>query len=137
MANTLCHTTWECKYHIVFILKMRKKVLYGKLKDDLGPIFHALANMIGCKIIEGHICVDHVHMCIEIPPKISVSKAIGYIKRKSAITIARDFLAKERNFSGENFWARGYYVSTVGRDEQTIREYIRNQEREDARHDQH
>ena len=100
--------------YCVFIPKMRRKVLLGRLKHGLGPIFHALANRIGCRIIEEHVCIDHVHMCSEIPPKISVSQAIGYIKGKSAITIARDFMGWARNFSGENFWACCYYVSTVG-----------------------
>lgn len=130
--NVLCHTTWDCKYHVVFIPLRRRKVLFGTLKYKLGEIFHELARRRGCKIVEGHICIDHVHMCIEIPPKEKVSDVIGYIKGKSAITIARIY-GKTRNFTGEKFWARGYFVSTVGRDEEKIREYIRNQEKHEQR----
>lgn len=133
---SLCHTVWECKYHIVWIPKCRRKVLYGKLRQYLGEIFHELARQKECKIIEGHLCLDHVHMCIEIPPKYSVSEVVGFIKGKSAIHVARDVHGRARNFVGQSFWARGYYVSTVGRDEQAIREYIRNQEADDNRLEQ-
>lgn len=128
--NILCHTTWDCKYHVVFIPLRRRKVLYGALRTKLGEIFHELARRRGCKIIEGHICVDHVHMCILIPPKEKVSDVIGYIKGKSAIAIAK-IHGKNRNFTGERFWARGYFVSTIGRDEEKIRQYIRNQEKQE------
>ncbi len=129
--SKLKHTTYECKYHLVFIPKYRRKVIYGNLKKELGAIFHELANQKQCKIEEGHLMSDHVHMLISIPPKFSVSSVVGYIKGKSAIHIARNFLGKPKNFKGESFWARGYFVSTVGRDENMIREYIKHQEKED------
>ena len=129
----LNHTVWECKYHVVFIPKYRKKVLFGALRKYIGPVFRQLASQKGCEILEGHTMSDHVHMLISIPPKYAVSGIVGYIKGKSAIYIARNFRGKERNFTGENFWARGYFVSTVGRDETIIREYIKNQEEEDIR----
>ena len=129
----LNHTVWECKYHVVFIPKYRKKALYGALRRHIGPVFRQLASQKGCEILEGHVMSDHVHMLISIPPKYAVSGVIGYIKGKSAIYIARNFRGKARNFTGESFWARGYCVSTVGRDEKVIREYIKNQEEEDIR----
>ena len=135
-VKSLAHSVWECKYHVVWIPKYRKKQLYGGIAKYLGSIFHGLARERESRIIEGHICADHVHMLIEIPPKYAVAQVIGYIKGKSAIAIARRFVGKQRNFSGQNFWARGYYVSTVGRDEATIRKYIREQEAEDHRIDQ-
>ena len=130
------HTVWDCKYHVVWIPKCRRKVLYEKLRQYLGDVFHELANQRESQIIEGRLCIDHVHMCIAIPPKYSVSQVIGYIKGKSAIAIARDVQGRARNFVGQSFWARGYFVSTVGRDEKLIREYIRNQEAEDRRLEQ-
>ena len=132
----LNHSAWECKYHIVFIPKYRKKAFFGVLRTRVGPILRRLATQKGCEVIEGHIMPDHVHMLISIPPKYSVSEVIGYIKGKSAIQIAREFRGRERNFTGEKFWARGYFVSTVGRDEGVIRDYIKNQENEDIRQDQ-
>ena len=134
--ETLNHTKWECKYHVVFIPKYRRKVLYGELRKQIGEIFHALAEQRESRIEEGHMMMDHVHMMISIPPKYSVSQVIGYLKGKSAIHIARAFLGKRRNFVGQHFWARGYFVSTVGRDETVVREYIRRQEQEDRRLDQ-
>ena len=131
----LSHTTWECKYHVVFIPKYRRKVLFGAIRKELGVLFHDLARQRECRIEEGHIMPDHVHMLILIPPKYSVSQVIGYIKGKSAIQISRRFMKKERNFTGCHFWARGYFVSTVGRDEETIRLYIQNQEKVDATQD--
>ena len=127
--NSVCHTKWECKFHIVWIPKRRRKVLFGKLRKYLGELFHKLAAQRECRIVEGHLCIDHVHMCIEIPPKYSVAQVVGYIKGKSAIHIARDIESRARNFVGQNFWARGYFVSTVGRDEATIRQYILTQEK--------
>ena len=114
--RSLAHTRWDCKYHVVFIPKYRKKVLYGDLRSHLGEIFHELAGYKECRIEEGHLKGDHVHMCISIPPKYAVSNAMGYLKGKSAIAIARQFGRKVRNFKGENFWARGFFVSTVGLD---------------------
>ena len=134
--NKLQHTTWDCKYHVVFIPKYRKKSLFGALRREIGPIFRGLARQKGCKVEEGYVMQDHVHMLLSIPPKCSVSNVIGYIKGKSAIHIARTYRGKQRNFTGESFWARGYFVSTVGRDEVMIRDYIRNQEQEDIRLDQ-
>ena len=134
--KSLSHTRWDCKYHVVFIPKKRKKIIFGAIKKHLGSLFHDLAKTKGVEIVEGHLMRDHVHMCISIPPKYSVSNVVGFIKGKSAISIARHFMGRQRNFTGENFWARGYFVSTVGLDEQMVREYIRNQEKEDERYDQ-
>ena len=134
--QSLAHTKWGCKYHIVFIPKKRKKVIFGVIRKHLGSVLHELAGQKECKILEGHLMSDHVHMCISIPPKYSVSNVVGYIKGKSAISIARRFMGKSRNFGGESFWARGYFVSTVGLDEETVRAYIREQEKEDEHHDQ-
>ena len=134
--NSLSHTKWECKYHIVWIPKRRRTVLYGKLRKNLGELFHKLASERESRIVEGHLCPDHVHMCIEIPPKYSVAQVVGYIKGKSAIHIARDIEGRARNFVGQSFWARGYFVSTVGRDEATIRQYILNQEKREQQLEQ-
>ena len=134
--KSLAHTKWDCKYHVVFIPKYRKKVIYGELRRSLGEIFHELASHRECTIEEGHLMGDHIHMCISIPPKYAVSKVMGYIKGKSAIMIARQFGGKTRNFKGERFWARGYFVSTVGLDEQMVREYIRAQDERDKYFDQ-
>ena len=134
--ESLSHSVWDCKYHVVFIPKCRKKTLYGELRQRLGDVFRTLAKQKECQVVEGHLMPDHVHMLISIPPKYSVAQAIGYIKGKSAIHVARTFFDHKRSFVGQHFWARGYFVSTVGRDEATIREYIRNQEVEDKRQDQ-
>jgi REP-associated tyrosine transposase len=134
--QSLSHTTWDCKYHVVFIPKRRKKTIFGVIRKHLGQVLHELAEQKGCKIVEGHLMVDHVHMCISIPPKYSVSHIVGYIKGKSAISIARRFMGKTKNFTGENFWARGYFVSTVGLDEEMVRQYIRHQEKEDVHYEQ-
>jgi putative transposase len=120
----------------VFIPKRRKKAIFGKLRKHLGQLFHELAKQKGCEIVEGHLMADHVHMCISIPPKYAVSNVVGFIKGKSAISIARHFMGKAKNFTGENFWARGYFVSTVGLDEQVVRAYIREQEKEEERYEQ-
>jgi putative transposase len=134
--QSLSHTKWECKYHVVFIPKGRRKALYDRLRVALGEVFRELARQKESKIEEGHLRPDHVHMLIMIPPKYAVSQVVGYLKGKSAIYIARTFGGKVRNFVGEQFWARGYFVSTVGRDEQTIRRYIEQQEAEDKRLEQ-
>lgn len=131
LYQSLSHSKWDCKYHVVFVPKRRRKVLYGELRRQLGTIFHELARQKECRIIEGHLMADHVHMCIEIPPKYQVSAVIGFLKGKSAIAIAR-MQGKERNFTGENFWARGYAVSTVGFNEEQILRYIREQEGADG-----
>ena len=135
-VNSLKHTRWECKYHIVFIPKYRRKVLFGKIRMELGEVFHSLARQKESLIEEGHLMPDHVHMMISIPPKYAVSQVVGYIKGKSAIHIARRYSGRQRNYIGQHFWARGYFASTVGRDEKVIREYIRHQEKEDKRIDQ-
>ena len=134
--QSLNHTKWDCKYHVVFIPKCRRRVLYAQLRQHLGEVFRQLAAQRECRIDEGHLMSDHVHMMISIPPKYSVSQVIGYIKGKSAIHLARVYADRKRNYAGQHFWARGYFVSTVGRDEAVIREYIRNQEKEDQRLDQ-
>ncbi len=126
--QSLSHSRWDCKYHLVFVPKYRKKKLYGEIRRYLGPVFRELARQKECEILEGHMVQDHVHMLISIPPKHSVSQITGYIKGKSAIAVARQFGGRKRNFQGEAFWARGYAVSTVGYEEEKIREYIRNQE---------
>jgi putative transposase len=134
--ESLSHTKWECKYHIVFIPKYRRKTLFGELRRHLGELFHELARQRESKIEEGHLMPDHVHILISIPPKYSVAEVMGFMKGKSAIHIARTFVGKRRNFVGQHFWARGYLVSTVGKDEATIRKYIQEQEKEDQRLDQ-
>lgn len=135
-AQSLCHSKWDCKYHVVWIPKCRRKVLYGRIRKDLSEHLHELARQKESKILEGHLCSDHVHMLISIPPKYSVAQVIGFVKGKSAIHVARTYLGQRKNYTGLHFWARGYYVSTVGADEESIREYIRKQENEDNRLDQ-
>ncbi|MBL3529295.1 MAG: IS200/IS605 family transposase [gamma proteobacterium endosymbiont of Lamellibrachia anaximandri] len=135
-VNSLNHTRWERKYHIVFIPKYRRKEIYGQIRQELGEIFRKLAGQRESMIEEGHIMPDHVHMMISIPPKYSVAQVVGFIKGKSAIHIARTYAGRIRNYVGQHFWARGYFVSTVGRDEKVIREYIKHQEAEDRRVDQ-
>ena len=134
--ESLRHSIWECKYHVVFIPKCRRKTLYGQIRRELGGIFRELARQKECEIMEGHLMLDHVHMLISVPPKYAVAQVMGFIKGKSAIHLARVYGERKRNFVGQHFWARGYFVSTVGRDEAVIREYIRKQEQEDARLEQ-
>jgi putative transposase len=134
--RSLKHTQWECLYHVVFIPKCRRRVLYGQLRRELGEVFRRLAEQKQSEVAEGHLMPDHVQIMLRIPPKYAVSQVVGYIKGKSAIYIARTFGERRRNFVGQHFWARGYFVSTVGRDEEVIRAYIRNQESEDERLDQ-
>ena len=134
--ESLSHTKWECKYHVVFIPKCRRKALYGQLRKHLGEVFRQLAERRQSQIEEGHLMPDHVHMLISIPPKYAVSQVVGYIKGKSAIHLARVYGERKRSFVGQHFWARGYFVSTVGRDEVLIRDYIRNQEEEDRKLEQ-
>ena len=133
--QSLKHTKWDCKYHVIWIPKGRRKVLYGQLRKELGGVLRDLAGRRESEVIEGDLAVDHVHMLISIPPKYAVAQVVGYIKGKSAIWIAR-VQGRRQNFAGENFWARGYAVSTAGFDAETIREYIRRQEEEDRRLDQ-
>jgi len=134
--ESLSHAKWECKYHVVFIPKCRRKALYGALRKHLGKVFRKLAEQKESRIEEGHLLPDHVHIMISIPPKYAVSQVVGFIKGKSAIHLARVYGERKQNFVGQHVWARGYFVSTVGRDEQTIRQHIRNQEQEDERLDQ-
>ena len=134
--ESLSHTLWECKYHVVWIPKYRRKVLYGDIRKHLGGVLRELAIQRESNILEGHMMKDHLHMLISIPPKYSVAQVVGFIKGKSAIQIARTFGGRKQNFTGQHFWARGYFVSTVGKDETVIRQYIKTQEREDWRLDQ-
>ncbi len=134
--ESLKHTRWECKCHVVLIPKCRRKTLYAQFRQHLGEVFRRLAQQKESRILEGHLIVDHVYRLISIPPKHAVSQVIGYIKGKSAIHVASTLGGRRRNFTGQHFWARGYFASTVGRDENAIREYIRRQEAEDRRLDQ-
>jgi putative transposase len=135
-TDSLSHSRWDCKYHIVFIPKCRRAALYRELRKYLGEMFGNLAQQKECRIEEGHLLGDHVHMLISIPPKYAVAQVVGFIKGKSAIHLARNFGGRQRNFTGCNFWARGYYVSTAGRDEEIVRRYIREQQVEDKRVEQ-
>ena len=129
--QSLSHSRWNGKYHVVFIPKRRRKALLGYMRKALGPIFHELARQKECRSLEVHVMPDHVHIGIEMPPKSAVASVIGFLKGKSAITIARQFSGRERNFTGEHFWARGYAVSTVGFELEQVRAYIREQEQAD------
>ena len=135
-SQSLSHTVWDCKYHIVWIPKYRRKVLYGQIRKYLGEIFRELAEQKESKVLEGHLMSDHVHMLLSIPPKYAVAQVVGFIKGKSAIHIARNLQGRKKNFIGQNFWARGYYVATAGKDENAVREYIKKQEKEDERIEQ-
>ncbi len=134
--NHLNHSTWECKYHIVFTPKYRKKALFGVIRKELKDVFHRLATQKECKIEEGYLMPDHVHMLISIPPKHAVSHIVGFLKGKSSIWIAQNINNRQKNFVGQKFWARGYFVNTVGADESKIRQYVQDQEKEDRRSDQ-
>ena len=129
--QSLSHVRWECKYHLVFIPKYRRKVLYGKLRPKIGAILRELCRQRGIELLEGHLMPDHVHMCLSIPPKYSVSHTIGFLKGKSAVRIHRQLL-HERRMTGLHFWAAGYSVSTIGLDEDRIRKYVRDQEKQDS-----
>ena len=131
LYQSLSHSKWDCKYQVVFVPKRRRKAMFGELRRQLGAIFHALAKQKECEIVEGHLMPDHVHMCIAIPPKHAVASVIGFLKGKSAIVIA-GLSGKERNFTGEHFWARGYAVSTVGFELEQVKKYIRDQEEADG-----
>jgi putative transposase len=130
--QSLTHSRWNGKYHVVFVPKRRRKALFGHIRQALGPIFHERARQKECRIIEGHLMPDHVHICIEIPPQYAVASVIGSLKGKSAIAIARQFAGRDRNFAGEPFWARGYAVSSVGFELEQVRAYIRDQEDADG-----
>src|SRR5512136_3442405 len=130
--QSLSHSKWDCKYHVVFVPKQRRKAIFGQARQQLGAIFHALARQKECQIIEGHLMPDHVHMCIAIPPKHPVASVIGFLKGKSAIAVAREFGGKDRNYTGEHLWARGYAVSTFDFELEQVRQYIRAQEEADG-----
>lgn len=133
--ENLSHTKWECLYHVVFIPKCRRRTMYVEVRQHLGEVFRRLAEQKQSRIEEGHLMPDHVHMLLRVPPKYAVAQVVGFIKGKSAINLARVYGEKRRSFTGQSFWARGYFVSTVGRDEASIRTYIRDQEKEDRRLD--
>ena len=130
LYQSLSHSKWNCKYHVIIVPKKRKSIIYGKIRIELKKILHELATQKECQITEGNLSVDHVHMCIEIPPKHAVSSILGFLKGKSAIAIAR-MQGKDRNYTGAHFWARGYAVSTVGFDEEIVKKYIREQNEND------
>ena len=134
--QSLSHVRWYCRYHVVFAPKYRKRAIFGRLKKGIGGILRQLCEQEKIELVEGKALVDHVHLCLSIPPKFSVANTIGFLKGKSAIRIHREFLGRQRNFAGFHFWARGYCASTVGLDEETIREYIREQEEEEKRQEQ-
>ena len=129
----LCGTV---RYHVVIVPKYRKKQFYGQLRKEVGTILRELFRQKGVEVIEGHAMPDHIHLCLRIPPKISISSVLGFVKGKSAIIIHRRFLGKNRNFTGLHFWSRGYFVSSVGLDEEMIKSYIRNQEKVEKRDEQ-
>ena len=132
MKQSLAHAVWECKYHIVWIPKRRQKVLYGKARHEVGRILFQLCKYKGVEVVEGKICTDHVHACLGIPPKYSVASIVGYLKGKSTMIVMERFSGLRKNFRGQQLWARGYYVSTVGLDEGRVRKYIQEQEIADA-----
>ncbi|MBN2196130.1 MAG: IS200/IS605 family transposase [Polyangiaceae bacterium] len=134
--QSLSHVRWYCRYHVVFVPKYRKKAIFGQLQKSIGGILRQLCEQQKIELVEGHAMADHVHLLLSIPPKFSVANTVGFIKGKSAIRIHREHLGRERKYVGFHFWARGYCVSTVGLDEQTIREYVRNQEEEEKREEQ-
>ncbi len=129
--QSLAHSRWECKYHVIFVPQYRRKAGYGEIRASWGGIFHELARQKECRIVEGHLLADHVHMGIENPPQHAVAAIIGFLKGKSAVAIARQFGGKWQNFTGAHFWARGYAVSTVGYELEKVKRYIREQEAED------
>ena len=135
VKNSLSHTVWECKYHVVWVPKRRRKVVYGELRKELRTILGKLCKYKGIAIIEGSLCVDHVHMCVAIPPKYAVSTMVGYLKGKSAMIMFEKYSRLKRNFKGHSFWARGYYVNTVGLDEAKVRKYIKDQDTNEAAQD--
>jgi len=130
--QSLSHVRWECKYHVVFVPKYRKKAIYGRLRRNIGRVLRDLCDQRGVELLEGHAMPDHIHLCLSIPPKFSVAHTVGFLKGKSAVRIHREFL-KERRMTGLSFWATGYCVSTVGLDESRVRKYIREQEKLESR----
>ena len=134
--SSLSHTRWECKYHIVFAPKYRRKEIYGKLKLDIGQILRQLCKQKEVEVIEAHACIDHIHMLVSIPPKLSVSAFMGYLKGKSSLMIFERHANLKYRYGNRQFWCKGYYVSTVGRNKKVIENYIREQEKEDMMADQ-
>ena len=134
--NTLAHTKWNCKYHIVFVPKYRRRVIYGKIKVDIGKILRKLCEQKGVEIIEANLCPDHIHMLVSIPPKISVSSFVGYLKGKSSLMIFDQHANLKYRYGNRKFWCKGYYVDTVGRNKKAIQKYIKNQLQEDIANDQ-
>ncbi len=134
--NTLAHTKWNCKYHIVFVPKYRRRVIYGKIKVDIGKILRKLCEQKGVEIIEANLCPDHIHMLVSIPPKISVSSFVGYLKGKSSLMIFDRHANLKYRYGNRKFWCKGYYVDTVGRNKKAIQKYIKNQLQEDIANDQ-
>ena len=134
--KSLAHTTWNCKYHIVFAPKYRRQIIYGKLKADIGKILRTLCERKGVTIHEAEACPDHIHMLVSIPPKISVSDFMGYLKGKSSLMIFDRYANLKYRYGNRKFWCRGYYVDTVGRNKKAIEEYIRNQLKEDMEYEQ-
>jgi len=137
VKQSLSHTVWECKYHVVWVPKKRRKIVYGKLRQELGTILRRLCEYKGVAVVEGTLCIDHIHMCLSIPPKYSVATIMGYLKGKSAMIVFEKYSRLKKNFKDHSFWARGYYVSTVGLDEAKIRRYIQNQEITDTIQDKY
>jgi len=129
--KSLSHVKWDCKYHIIITPKYRKKILYGQVRKRVGEILRTLAQQKEVELMEGHAMPDHIHMAASIPPKYSVAMVVGYLKGKSAVILHREFCKHYKNYHGKSFWARGYFVSTIGLDEEKIKEYIRNQEKLD------
>lgn len=134
--NSLSHTTWNCKYHIVFAPKFRRQVIYGKLKTDIGKILRELCERKEIEIIEAECCKEHVHMLMQIPPKYSVAEIMGYLKGKSSLIIFDRHANLKYKYGNRHFWCRGYFVETVGKNAKKIEEYIRNQQQEDKMYDQ-
>jgi putative transposase len=134
--NSLAHTKWNCKYHVVFSPKYRRREIYGKLKMEIGKILRELCKWKGVEIIEANACIDHIHMLLSIPPKISVSSFIGFLKGKSSLMLFERHSNLKYKFGNRHFWCRGYYVDTVGRNKKVIQEYIKNQIQEDLIADQ-
>lgn len=134
--NSLAHTTWECKYHLVFAPKYRRQIIYGKLKSDVAQILSTLCKRKGIEIIEAECCKDHVHMLVRIPPKYSVSEIMGYLKGKSSLMIFEKHANLKYKYGNRHFWCRGYYVDTVGKNTKKIQEYIANQLKDDMEADQ-
>jgi len=132
VKDSLSHTVWECKYHVVWVPKNRRKVIYGQLRREVVTVLRKLCEYKGVKILEGKACIDHIHLCISVPPKYALSTMVGYLKGKSAMVVFEKYSKVKRNFKGHSFWARGYYISTVGLDEARVRKYIQDQEMNDS-----